>query len=81
MGKSLIYIGNSNSDGIPNTLLEAICMDVFPIQSNPGRVTEEVIVNGENGLLINDCEDVNEIMGKMKQAIVNKEMVFKCHSF
>jgi hypothetical protein len=77
MGKSLIYIGNSNSDGIPNTLLEAICMDVFPIQSNPGRVTEEVIVNEENGLLINDCEDLNEIMGKIKQAIVNKEIVFK----
>jgi glycosyltransferase involved in cell wall biosynthesis len=66
MGKSLIYIGNSNSDGIPNTLLEAICMDVFPIQSNPGGVTEEVIANGINGLLIEDCKDVMEIKEKIK---------------
>jgi glycosyltransferase involved in cell wall biosynthesis len=77
MGKSLIYIGNSNSDGIPNTLLEAICMEVFPIQSNPGGVTEEVIVNGENGLLINDCEDVEEIAAKVREAIDNKEMLLQ----
>ena len=35
IGKSLIYIGNSISDGMPNTLLEAIVMGVFRIQSNP----------------------------------------------
>lgn len=65
MGKSLIYIGNSNSDGIPNTLLEAICMNIFPIQSNPGGVTEEVISDGINGLLIEDCENVDEIINKI----------------
>ena len=61
MGRSKIYIGNSNSDGMPNTLLEAICMDVFPIQSNPGGATSEVIQDGKNGLLISNCEDVEEI--------------------
>lgn len=61
MGESLIYIGNSNSDGIPNTLLEAICMGVFPIQSNPGGATTEIIENGNNGLLIENCEVVTEI--------------------
>lgn len=65
MGKTLIYIGNSNSDGIPNTLLEAICADVFPIQSNPGGASAEVIQHGVNGLLIEDCEDVNEIKEKI----------------
>jgi glycosyltransferase involved in cell wall biosynthesis len=65
MGKSIIYIGNSNSDGIANTLLEAICMDVFPIQSNPGGVTEEVITDGINGMLIEDCEDVAKIKNKI----------------
>ncbi|WP_264566717.1 glycosyltransferase [Flavobacterium sp. N3904] len=69
MGKSLIYIGNSNSDGIANTLLEAICMGVFPIQSNPGGVSEEIITNGINGLLIEDCEDVLEIIEKIKYVI------------
>ena len=50
MGKSLIYIGNSASDGIPNTLLEAIIMGAFPIQSNPGNATAEIIDHGKNGL-------------------------------
>src|SRR5690606_23933040 len=48
MGKSLIYIGNSISDGMPNTLLEAIIMGAFPIQSNPGGATAEIIENGAN---------------------------------
>jgi glycosyltransferase involved in cell wall biosynthesis len=61
MGKSLIYIGNSNSDGMPNTMLEALCMGVFPIQSNPGNATAELIQDGINGLLIEDCEDVTSI--------------------
>lgn len=68
MGQSLIYIGNSNSDGIPNTLLEAICMGAFPVQSNPGSVTEEVIENGVNGLLIEDCENNYEV----------KQVLLKC---
>jgi glycosyltransferase involved in cell wall biosynthesis len=75
MGKALIYIGNSNSDGIPNTLLEAICMDVFPIQSNPGGVTEEIIINGNNGLLIEDFEDVEEIISSIKLVLNSKFLV------
>jgi len=71
MGKSIIYIGNSNSDGMPNTLLEAICMDVFPIQSNPGGVTEEIITQGKNGFLIEDCEDVKQII-KLLLILFNK---------
>ncbi|WBL24860.1 glycosyltransferase [Zunongwangia sp. HGR-M22] len=62
MGKSKIYIGNSNSDGMPNTLLEAFCLDVFPIQSNPGGVSAEIIEHGKNGLLISDCNDIKEII-------------------
>ena len=77
MGSSLIYIGNSNSDGIPNTMLEAICMHVFPIQSNPGGVTQEIITHKKNGLLIEDCENVGEIIANLKWAIINeiKDMV------
>lgn len=75
MGEALIYIGNSNSDGMPNTLLEAICMGAFPIQSNPGSVTEEVVINKKNGLLIDNCEDINEIENTIKTAINNKNML------
>lgn len=79
MGKSLVYIGNSNSDGIPNTLLEAILMDVFPIQSNPGGATSEIIKNGLNGILIEDCESISEIKNIIQKVFV--EGTFSRKSF
>lgn len=75
MGQSLIYIGNSNSDGMPNTLLESIAMGAFPIQSNPGGATEEVIKNGVNGLLIQDCEAVGTIKSLIAEALNNNTMI------
>jgi len=71
MGKSLMYIGNSISDGMPNTLLEAIVMGAFPIQSNPGGATQEIISNNENGFLINDPESVEEIRENILKALDN----------
>lgn len=61
MGQAFIYIGNSNSDGMPNTLLEAIIMGAFPLQSNPGGATEEIITDGKNGFLIQDPESSEDI--------------------
>ena len=75
MGKSLVYIGNSISDGMPNTLLEAIVMGVFPIQSNPGRVTEEIIEDNKNGLLIQNPENIEEIKTLLLQGISDKELL------
>lgn len=69
MGRSLIYVGNSLSDGMPNTLLEAIVMGAFPIQSNPGGATEEIIINNENGFLIQNPESVGEIKEIILKAI------------
>lgn len=74
MGQTVIYIGNSISDGIPNTLLEAMIMGAFSIQSNPGGVTEEII-NNENGLLIKNPENILEIKLLIQKAIQNKEMM------
>ncbi len=75
MGKSKIFIGNSISDGMPNTLLEAIIMGSFPIQSNPGGASKEIIDNGINGLLIINPEDVNEIKDLIKIALANEVML------
>lgn len=66
-GKAKIAIGNSLSDGIPNTLLEAIICGAFPIQSNPGGASEDYIIDGINGYLIHDPENVKDIA----QCIVN----------
>lgn len=75
MGKSILYIGNSISDGMPNTLLEAIIMQAFPIQSNPGNASAEIIENKKNGLLINDSSDVNEIKEKIIFALTNLQLL------
>jgi len=75
MGESLIYIGNSESDGMPNTLLEAIIMGVFPIQSNPGGATAEIIKDDVNGKLIQDCESIIEIETKILEAISDKQLL------
>jgi glycosyltransferase involved in cell wall biosynthesis len=77
MGKALIYIGNSTSDGMPNTLLEAIVMGAFPIQSNPGGSSGEIINHGENGLLIENPENINEIKGLIIQVITNRILIQK----
>lgn len=69
MGKALIYIGNSNSDGMPNTLLEAITQGAFPIQSNPGGGSAEVVAHLENGLLIEKINNVEEIKAHILTAL------------
>lgn len=75
MGQSLIYVGNSISDGLPNTLLEAIVMKTFPIQSNPGGATAEIIEHGKNGYLIENPEDNKEIAALIIKAIRNREFL------
>ena len=72
MGNSCIHIANSISDGMPNALLEAMSMGAFPIQSNPGKVTEEVITHGENGYLISNPLDVEEIESHIIKALENE---------
>lgn len=81
MGESLIYIGNSISDGIPNTLLEAIIMGAFPIQSNPGGATSEIINNGKNGFLIHNPEDEFAIGELIKNALSNIDLIKRAVRF
>ena len=68
-GKAKIYIGNSISDGLPNTLLESIIMEAFPIQSNPGNVTQEIIDNGYNGFLIKEPDNVTHIKSVIENVL------------
>lgn len=74
MQKSVVYIGNSISDGMPNTLLEAMGMGAFPIQSNPGKVTEEVIQHGKNGFLISDPLNTDEMAQWIAKALSEEQL-------
>jgi glycosyltransferase involved in cell wall biosynthesis len=75
MGKSIIAIGNSISDGMSNTLLEAIVMGAFPIQSNPGGVSAEIISNNENGFLIENPLDIAAITNLIVKALNDFELL------
>lgn len=75
MGEAQIYIGNSLSDGMPNTLFEAMTMGAFPIQSNPGEATAEIIIDGKNGLLISSPEDEEEIARLVTKVLFDKKMI------
>lgn len=75
MSRAKIYIGNSISDGIPNTLLEAMIMGVFPIQSNPGGATAEIIEHGVHGFLIEDSLDVSEIKNCISSILTDNQLI------
>lgn len=74
MGNSVLHIANSISDGMPNALLEAMGIGAFPIQSNPGKVSEEVITSGFNGYLIENPMDVEAISKLIKKALEEVEL-------
>ena len=81
MGKSVLHIANSTSDGMPNVLLEAMGMGAFPIQSNPGKVSEEVITHGVNGFLIENPLDPAEIANWIEKALENQELREKAQTY
>lgn len=75
MGKARIAIGNSISDGMPNTLLEAIVLGAFPIQSNPGGASAEIIKHGINGLLIENPCNPSEIKKWVILALEDDQLI------
>ena len=81
LGGALIYIGNSLSDGMPNTFLEAICLGAFPIQSNPGGATAELIRDKRNGLLIENPANTSEVKKKIKWAVGNGSLLASAVSY
>ncbi|ULC60574.1 glycosyltransferase family 4 protein [Flaviramulus sp. BrNp1-15] len=81
MGNALIYVGNSNSDGMPNTLLEAVIAGAFPIQSNPGGATAEIVEHGVNGFLIEDYNDCAEIESLIVKAVNNMKLIQSAHIY
>jgi len=71
--KSRLSIGLSISDGLPNSLFEAMAMGSFPIQSWTA-CTDEWIIDGENGLLV-PPEDPEIIETAIRKALSDDELV------
>lgn len=81
MGASCIHISNNISDGMPNTLLESMGMGAFPIQSNPGNASAEVIHDGVNGYLVSNPLDSFQIAKLIEKAISDKELRAKAQIY
>jgi glycosyltransferase involved in cell wall biosynthesis len=73
-GRSRVALGVSASDGTPNTMLEAMIMGAFPIQTNPGGATAEWVEDGVNGFLI-PHDDPASIAESLVRALENDRLV------
>ncbi|NUN65844.1 glycosyltransferase family 4 protein [Pseudanabaena biceps] len=72
-GKARISIGLSISDGISTSLLEAMVMGSFPIQSWTA-CANEWLVDGETGLLV-PPEDIEVIESAIRKALEDDQLV------
>jgi hypothetical protein len=71
--QSRISLGISISDGISTSMLEAMIVGSFPIQSNTA-CAKEWILNSKNGLIV-DPEDVDQIYKALKHSLLDDELV------
>lgn len=70
---SAAFILSSDYEGMPNALIEAMCMGMPVISTDcPSGGPRELIRNGENGLLI-DVNDVEGMKKAMKQLVVGRD--------
>ena len=72
-GKARIYVGLSLSDGISTSLLEAMSMGAFPIQTSTS-CADEWIIPGKSGVLIRNL-NADEVLSAMKLALDNDALV------
>ena len=68
-----VSITNNLSDGVPNTMLEAMASGSFPIQSNTA-ITDGWIVDGFNGFTP-DPKDPHKIAECIKKSLIDDELV------
>jgi hypothetical protein len=72
-GKARIYVGLSLSDGISTSLLEAMSMGAFPIQTSTS-CADEWISPGKSGVLIRNL-DADEVSRALKLALADDALV------
>ncbi len=72
-GSARIYIGLSISDAISTSLLEAMVMGAFPIQSHTA-CADEWVVDGETGMLV-PPEDPEIVAAALRRALADDALV------
>jgi glycosyltransferase involved in cell wall biosynthesis len=74
-GRARLAIGVNVTDGVPNSMLEAMTLGAFPIQSDT-ESTAEWITHGENGLLV-EPGNSGQIADAIRQGLLDDELVEK----
>jgi len=72
-GRARVSIGLSISDAVSTSMLEAMVMGSFPIQSNTG-CADEWIRDGETGVLVHP-EDPGAVAGAIRRAVTDDALV------
>lgn len=72
-GRARIYLAVSISDGISTSVLEAMLMGAFPVQTNTS-CCEEWFVEGETGFAVSP-DDLEEICARFEQALDDDALV------
>ena len=72
-GRARVYLGLSIADAIPTSLLEAMVMGAFPIQSSTSGA-DEWITHGESGLIV-PPEDPEEVEAALRRALSDDALV------
>ncbi len=73
-GQSRIALGVSRSECIPKAMVEAMIMGAFPIQTNPGGITAELVEDGVNGILIPD-DNPEIVASALRRALQDDDLV------
>lgn len=66
-----LFVMSSNYEGMPNALIEAMCLGL-PVISTAVSGATDLIRHGENGLLV-DCGDTEALTGAMMQLLADSE--------
>jgi len=73
MGRARVALAVNVTDGTPNTMLEAMIMGAFPVQSDTIS-TREWLRNGENGFLV-PPEEPEAVAAALREALTNDALV------
>lgn len=72
-GRSRVYIGLSISDAVSTSMLEAVTMGAFPIQSDTA-CTDEWVQDGQTALIV-PPEDVDAVAQALRRALTDDVLV------
>jgi GalNAc-alpha-(1->4)-GalNAc-alpha-(1->3)-diNAcBac-PP-undecaprenol alpha-1,4-N-acetyl-D-galactosaminyltransferase len=75
ISKAELFVLSSNYEGMPNALIEAMCLGLPCISTRVSGATD-LIIDGVNGLLV-DVGDTKDLTNKITKLIEDKEYAYK----